>query len=99
MAEVPFRAGGFAPRTIPFAGAATIVLLLALWQAAAGYGLISTRFLPPPLGQQVDRHGIDPGGIVLRGVVRMRIVRRHPRQAPRPRVREATSVPSWVSRP
>ena len=49
MADVPFRAGGFTPRSIPFAGAATLVLLLAAWQAAASYGLISTRFLPPPL--------------------------------------------------
>ena len=47
--DVPFRAGGFAPRIIPFAGAATLVLLLALWQGAASAGLISTRFLPPPV--------------------------------------------------
>ena len=49
MAEVPFRAGGFAPRLVPFAGAATLIGLLALWQAAASYGLISSRFLPTPL--------------------------------------------------
>lgn len=49
MTEIPFRAGGFAPRNIPFLGAATLVVLLAAWQAAASYGLIATRFLPPPL--------------------------------------------------
>lgn len=47
--DVPFRAAGFTPRAIPFAGAATLALLLAVWQGAAQLGLISTRFLPPPL--------------------------------------------------
>jgi ABC-type nitrate/sulfonate/bicarbonate transport system permease component len=49
MAQVPFRAGGFAPRAIPFAGAATLVALLLAWQGAASAGWIGTRFLPPPL--------------------------------------------------
>ena len=49
MAEVPFRAGGFVPRAIPFAGAATLVALLLAWQGAASAGWIGTRFLPPPL--------------------------------------------------
>ncbi len=51
MAEgtIPFRAGGFAPRLVPFAGAATLIGLLALWQVVADYGLISSRFLPTPL--------------------------------------------------
>ena len=49
MAEIRFRAGGFAPRAVPFAGAATLVGLLVLWQAAAGQGWISSRFLPTPL--------------------------------------------------
>ena len=46
---VPFRAGGFAPRSVPFVGAATLVGLVLLWQAAASAGLISSLFLPPPL--------------------------------------------------
>ncbi len=46
---VPFRARGFAPRTIPGAGAATLVALVLAWQAAAAAGWIDTRFLPPPL--------------------------------------------------
>ncbi len=45
---VPFRAGGFAPRVIPLAGAATLIGLIALWQAGAMAGLIDTLFLPPP---------------------------------------------------
>ena len=49
MAEIRFRAGGFAPRAVPFAGAATLMGLLVLWQAAAGQGWISSRFLPTPL--------------------------------------------------
>jgi NitT/TauT family transport system permease protein len=48
LRAVPFRAGGFAPRTVPFAGAATLVLLLALWQAGAEAGWFSSRFLPTP---------------------------------------------------
>jgi len=48
--RVPFRAGGFAPRDLPGAGAATLILLLALWQAGASAGLIPTLFLPAPLG-------------------------------------------------
>ena len=46
---IPFRAGGFAPRLVPFVGAATLLGLLTLWQAGAAYGLISSRFLPTPL--------------------------------------------------
>jgi ABC-type nitrate/sulfonate/bicarbonate transport system permease component len=49
MREVAFRARGFAPRDIPFAGAATLILLLLAWQAGAELGWISTRFLPAPL--------------------------------------------------
>lgn len=49
MAEVPFRAAGFAPRSLRFAGAATLVALLLLWQAGAAWGLVSSRFLPTPL--------------------------------------------------
>lgn len=49
MAEIPFRGGGFSPRAVRFAGAATLVLIVAAWQGAASAGLINTRFLPPPL--------------------------------------------------
>jgi len=48
MAEVPFRAGGFAPRDIPAASVATLVALVLLWQAGASLGWLSTRFLPAP---------------------------------------------------
>jgi len=50
MADVPFRAGGFAPRHIPFAGAATLIGLVLLWQAGASAGWISSRFMPAPWG-------------------------------------------------
>ena len=46
---VPFRARGFAPRSIPAASAATLIVLVLLWQAGASAGLISTMFLPPPI--------------------------------------------------
>ncbi len=48
MREVGFRGGGFTPRNVPFAGALTLALVVATWQAAASLGWISTRFLPAP---------------------------------------------------
>jgi NitT/TauT family transport system permease protein len=45
---VPFRAGGFAPREFPLAAAATLIAIVALWQAGASAGLISTDFLSDP---------------------------------------------------
>jgi NitT/TauT family transport system permease protein len=47
--RVGFRAGGFAPREIPIAGPATLLVLLALWQSAASLGWISTTFLSTPV--------------------------------------------------
>ena len=45
---VPFRARGFAPRDLPWAGAATLIGLVALWQAASSAGWVDTTFLSPP---------------------------------------------------
>src|SRR6202011_3328027 len=45
---VPFRGGGFAPRNVPLAGAATLLGLIALWQVGDSLGLIPTLFLPAP---------------------------------------------------
>jgi NitT/TauT family transport system permease protein len=45
---VPFRGGGFAPRDRFWAGAATLLGLVALWQALAWLDRIPTLFLPPP---------------------------------------------------
>ena len=47
-APVPFRGGGFAPRAIPAAAAATLIGIVILWQAAAMAGLIRSQFLPAP---------------------------------------------------
>jgi ABC-type nitrate/sulfonate/bicarbonate transport system permease component len=49
MAEVPFRARGFAPRELTGAGAGTLLGLVALWQAAASLGWMSTRFVSAPI--------------------------------------------------
>jgi NitT/TauT family transport system permease protein len=46
---VRFRAGGFTPRPSPAAAVGTLVGLVALWQAGASAGLISTQFLSPPI--------------------------------------------------
>ncbi len=47
---VPFRGGGFEPRAVPVAGAATLLALLALWQAGSWADWIPPLFLPAPLG-------------------------------------------------
>ena len=46
---VPFRARGFTPRPSALAATATLLGLVALWQAGASAGVIPTLFLPPPL--------------------------------------------------
>ena len=46
---VPFRARGFAPRSIPAAAAGTLIGLVLLWQFGASEGVISTQFLPAPI--------------------------------------------------
>jgi ABC-type nitrate/sulfonate/bicarbonate transport system permease component len=46
---VPLRGHGFAPRNRAWAAAATLIGLVALWQAGASVGLIATLFLPPPI--------------------------------------------------
>jgi len=49
VGPVPFRARGFAPRAVPGAAAATLLGIVALWQAGASAGVIPTLFLPPPV--------------------------------------------------
>jgi NitT/TauT family transport system permease protein len=48
VADIRFRAGGFAPRDIPAASVATLAVCVLLWQAGASAGWISTKFLPTP---------------------------------------------------
>ena len=48
MRKVAFRGGGFAPATRPLAGAATLILCIALWQAASWFGWLPKLFLPAP---------------------------------------------------
>jgi NitT/TauT family transport system permease protein len=48
VADIRFRAGGFAPRDIPAASVATLAVCVLLWQAGASAGWISTKFLPAP---------------------------------------------------
>ncbi len=45
---VPFRGGGFAPGKRRGAAAVSFVALIALWQAAVGFGLVNPLFLPAP---------------------------------------------------
>ena len=46
--KVAFRGGGFAPRALPRAGAATLIGLILLWQAASWAGWLPKLFLPAP---------------------------------------------------
>jgi ABC-type nitrate/sulfonate/bicarbonate transport system permease component len=46
---VAFRGGGFIPRDRAWASAATLLGLVALWQAGASAGVIPTLFLPAPV--------------------------------------------------
>ena len=48
MDSVRFRGGGFAPRSSPLAGAATLIGLLLVWQAASAAGWLPALFLPAP---------------------------------------------------
>ena len=48
--EVPFRGGGFEPRSIPWAAAVTLLALVAVWQVGCSAGWIPHLFLPAPLG-------------------------------------------------
>ncbi len=47
--RVPYRAGGFEPRRIPAAAAGTLLGLLAIWQACASLGWLSTDFASSPV--------------------------------------------------
>lgn len=46
---VAFRGGGFAPRNSAWGATATLVGIVALWQAGASAGVIPTLFLPAPI--------------------------------------------------
>lgn len=59
---VPFRARGFAPRSVPLAAVATLVVLVALWQWGASAGVISTMFLPPPVAIGRALHQLAASG-------------------------------------
>jgi NitT/TauT family transport system permease protein len=49
LPDVTFRGGGFAPRDLPLAGAATLLGLIALWQIGDWLRVIPTLFLPAPI--------------------------------------------------
>jgi NitT/TauT family transport system permease protein len=46
---VPFRGGGFQPRSIRFAGLIAFVVIIALWQLGSYYGVIGSTFMPSPV--------------------------------------------------
>jgi ABC-type nitrate/sulfonate/bicarbonate transport system permease component len=48
MRAVPFRGGGFRPRTIAIVGPLVFITLIALWQLGSRYGVISPIALPAP---------------------------------------------------
>jgi ABC-type nitrate/sulfonate/bicarbonate transport system permease component len=48
LRPVPFRGGGFRPRSIAVVGPLVFVVLIALWQLGSSYGVISPIALPAP---------------------------------------------------
>ena len=63
---VPYRGGGFAPRNNAWAGAATLLGLVALWQLGAWAGLIPTLFLPAPAAIGVELWQLTVSGELWR---------------------------------
>jgi NitT/TauT family transport system permease protein len=59
---VQFRGGGFAPRNLPLAGAATLLGAIVLWQAGVSAGLIPTLFLPAPVNIAVALYQLTISG-------------------------------------
>src|ERR1700744_3983177 len=45
---VAFRGAGFAPRSSRYAGWIALLVVIAIWQAAASAGLVNSLFLPAP---------------------------------------------------
>ncbi len=64
--RVPFRARGFAPRSVPAAAAGTLVGLVALWQLGASLGAIPTLFLLPPVAIMRALHQLAMSGELWR---------------------------------
>ena len=62
---VPFRGKGFAPRDNRFGGAAALVGLIALWQAACSFLGVSPLFLPSPLAIMSALWGLVVHGDLL----------------------------------
>jgi ABC-type nitrate/sulfonate/bicarbonate transport system permease component len=62
LPEVAFRGGGFAPRDLPLAGAATLLGLIALWQIGDWLRVIPTLFLPAPIDIAVALYHLTISG-------------------------------------
>ncbi len=62
MPDVAFRGGGFAPRDLPLAGAATLLGLIALWQIGDWLRVIPTLFLPAPIDIAVALYHLTISG-------------------------------------
>jgi len=45
---VPFRGGGFQPRSIRFAGLIAFIVIIGLWQLGSYYGVIGSLIMPSP---------------------------------------------------
>lgn len=58
---VAFRGGGYAPRRIAWASAATLIGLLAVWQSLASLGWVSTAFASSPaaIGRALWQLGVS----------------------------------------
>jgi NitT/TauT family transport system permease protein len=60
--RVTFRGGGFAPRDSALAGAATLIVLVVLWQVGDSLGVIHSLFLPAPVTIAVALYDLAVSG-------------------------------------
>jgi len=65
---VTFRGGGFAPREHALAGAATLILLVLLWQLGVSLGVIHSLFLPSPVTIAVALYRLTISGELWRNL-------------------------------
>src|SRR5512136_1309619 len=65
---IPFRGGGFAPKSLRHAAPLTFLAVLALWWLATDRGWVSPIALPPPQDVASDLYDMARSGELLKHV-------------------------------